>query len=455
MKLSHSRIESERGVALIVVLMLSTVVAALTMTLTLSGQTHVAIAYNQEMAARARTAAEAGLNHGLEVTSTYLRAWQTNGFASTSAAMTAMLRGPDNAAGSMAADADNGSLETWGVPRAPARVTFVAEDGTSYEVRVFDEDDPARGLTLSAADRTRITEDGNTVSDGNSRIIVRAIGYAPSNTRVMLEAHLSPVALPAIVSNGDLGISGNPTVAGTKGSVHANKNLDISGSPSISQDATASLSYIQGGSPTVAGDKGGGRPTVQVPHVDPMDHKSVADFILKADGTITTQAGVVLCVGIACKAVYGWEPDATGWMLAGTTLAPGTYFVEGDAKMSGNPGSAAAPISCSIIATGSIEISGNPDLRPDAPEIMFVSGGDLKITGGLTMPFNVEGMFLVHEQLFIAGNPDLNGQIIVENSPSVSALVATNEISGNPTVTYNGLVGSGGVLNVTGWREMR
>ena len=86
---------------------------------------------------------------------------------------------------------------------------------------------------------------------------------------------------------------------------------------------------------------------------------------------------------------------------------------------------------------------------------MFVAGGDLKITGGLTMPFNVEGMFLVHEQLFIAGNPDLNGQIIVENSPSVSTLVSTNEISGNPTVVYNGLVGSGGVLNVTGWREMR
>ncbi len=452
----NSRIQSERGVALIIVLMLSSVVAALTMTLTLSGQTHVAIAHNQEMAARARTAAEAGLNHGLEVTSSFLRAWQTNGFASTSAAMTSMLVGPDNAAGTVATNADNGSLETWGVPRPPARVTFVAEDGTSYEVRVFDEDDPARGLTLSAADRARITENGNTVTDGNSRIIVRAIGYGPANTRVMLEAHLSPVALPAIVSNGDLGISGNPAVAGTKGSVHANKNLDISGSPSVSQDATASLNYTQSGSPTVAGDKGGGRPTIQVPHVEPLDHKAIADFILQANGTMTNQAGVPLCVGLTCKLVYGWEPDgAVGWKLSGNTLAPGTYFVEGDAKMSGNPGSAAAPISCSIIATGSIEISGNPDLRPDAPEIMFVAGGDLKITGGLTMPFNVEGMFLVHEQLFIAGNPDLNGQIIVENAPSVSGLVVTNEISGNPTVTYNGLVGSGGVLNVTGWREMR
>jgi Tfp pilus assembly protein PilX len=456
MTLLNPRLQSERGVALIVVLMLSTVVAALTMTLTLSGQTHVAIAHNHEMAARARTAAEAGLNHGLEITSSYLRAWQTNGFANTSAAMTAMLRGPDNLVGTTASDADNGSLETWGVPRPPARVTFVAEDGTSYEVRVFDEDDPARGLTLSAADRTRITENGNTVFDGNSRIIVRAIGYAPANTRVVLEAHLSPVALPAIVSNGSLGISGNPTVSGTQGSVHANVNLSIGGSPVIEQNATASQTYSVSGGPTVGGESGGGRPTVQVPHVDPLDHKAIADFILKADGTMTTQAGVVLCTGILCGAVYGWEPDgATGWKVAGTTLAPGTYYVEGDAKMTGNPGTAAAPISCSIIATGSIEISGNPDLRPDAPEIMFVAGGDLKITGGLTMPFNVEGMFLVHEQLFIAGNPDLNGQIIVENSPSVSTLVSTNEISGNPTVVYNGLVGSGGVLNVTGWREMR
>ena len=456
MTLLNPRLQSERGVALIVVLMLSTVVAALTMTLTLSGQTHVAIAHNHEMAARARTAAEAGLNHGLEITSSYLRAWQTNGFANTSAAMTSMLRGPDNMVGTTASDADNGSLETWGVPRPPARVTFVAEDGTSYEVRVFDEDDPARGLTLSAADRTRITENGNTVFDGNSRIIVRAIGYAPANTRVVLEAHLSPVALPAIVSNGSLGISGNPTVSGTPGSVHANVNLSIGGSPVIEQNATASQTYSVSGGPTVGGESGGGRPTVQVPHVDPLDHKAIADFILKADGTMTTQAGVVLCTGILCGAVYGWEPDgATGWKVAGTTLAPGTYYVEGDAKMTGNPGSAAAPISCSIIATGSIEISGNPDLRPDAPEIMFVAGGDLKITGGLTMPFNVEGMFLVHEQLFIAGNPDLNGQIIVENSPSVSTLVSTNEISGNPTVVYNGLVGSGGVLNVTGWREMR
>ena len=442
--------------ALIIVLMLSTVVAALTMTLTLSGQTHVAISHNHEMAARARTAAEAGLNHGLEVTSAYLRAWQTNGFADTSAAMSRMLRGPDNVSGTTANDADNGSLETWGIARPPARMTLIAADSTSYEVRVFDEDDPARGLTLSAADRTRITENANTVLDGNSRIIVRAVGYAPGDTRVMLEAHLSPVALPAIVSNGSLNISGNPNVAGTHGSVHANVNLAIGGSPSIAKDATASQIFTTAGSATVGGDSGGGRPTVQVPPVKAADHKAIADFILKSDGTMTNQAGVTLCVGAACGLIYGWEPDGTtGWKLAGTLLAPGTYFVEGTAKMSGNPGSAASPIACSIIATGSIEISGNPDLKPDAPEIMFVTDGDLKITGGLTLPFNVEGMFLVHEQLFIAGNPDLNGQIIVENAPSVSTMVTTNEISGNPTITYNGLVGSGGVLNVTGWREMR
>ena len=103
--------------------------------------------------------------------------------------------------------------------------------------------------------------------------------------------------------------------------------------------------------------------------------------------------------------------------MAGNTLMAGTYLVEGDAHVSGSPGTAASPIPLSIIATGSIEISGNPDLRPDAPEILFVTDGDLKISGGLTLPMNVEGQILVREQLHISGNPNLFGQIVVENVP--------------------------------------
>ena len=240
------------------------------------------------------------------------------------------------------------------------------------------------------------------------------------------------------------------------GSVHANRNLSIGGSPSISQNATASLAYSQVGNPTVGGDKGGGRPNIQVPPVRAIDHRPVADFILKSNGQLTNQAGTVLCSGGSCKGTYGWEPNGSaGWKVAGNTLMAGTYYVEGDAHVSGSPGTAASPIPLSIIATGSIEISGNPDLRPDAPEILFVTDGDLKISGGLTLPMNVEGQILVREQLHISGNPNLFGQIVVENVPSVSNLVTGNTISGNPSITYNGLVGGGGTLNVTGWREIR
>jgi cytoskeletal protein CcmA (bactofilin family) len=453
---SQRGVASERGVALIIVLLLSSVLAALTMTLTLSGQTHVKISQNHEMAARARAAAEAGLNHGIEVTTANLRLWQANGFANTSAAMSAMLRGPDNQSGTSATDADNGSLEGFGVPRPPARVTFVAGEGTFYEVRLFDEDDAARGLTLPNADQTRINENGNTVLDSNSRIIVRAIGYAPSDTRVVLEAHVSPVPLPAIVANGNLTISGNPSIAGTMGSVHANSNLAISGSPTVSQNATASANYLPSGGPTVQGDSGGGRPTQQIPPVNAADHLAVADFILTSDGRLVQQAtGLTLCSGATCGAVYGWVPDATGWRVSGNTLASGTYYVQGTATISGNPGTAASPISISIIAEGSIDISGNPDFRPDAPEVLFVTNGDLSITGGLTIPFNVEGQILVREQIMIAGHPTLYGQIVVENATNNSTLVTDNQIAGNPSITYNGLVGGGGTLNVTGWREMR
>jgi cytoskeletal protein CcmA (bactofilin family) len=453
---SQRGVASERGVALIIVLLLSSVLAALTMTLTLSGQTHVKISQNHEMAARARAAAEAGLNHGIEVTTANLRLWQANGFATTSAAMSAMLRGPDNQSGTSGTDADNGSLEGFGVPRPPARVTFVAAEGTFYEVRLFDEDDPARGLTLPNADQTRISENGNTVLDSNSRIIIRAIGYAPSDTRVVLEAHVSPVPLPAIVANGNLTISGNPSVAGSMGSVHANSNLAITGSPSVSQNATASANYLSSGSPTVQGDSGGGRPTQQIPPVNAADHLAVADFILTSTGNLIEQStGTILCTGAACGAVYGWVPDATGWRVSGNTLASGTYYVQGTATISGNPGTAASPISISIIAEGSIDISGNPDFRPDAPEVLFVTNGDLSITGGLTIPFNVEGQILVREQIMIAGHPTLYGQIVVENASTNSSLVLENHIAGNPSITYNGLVGGGGTLNVTGWREMR
>src|SRR5690348_18473979 len=58
-------VRSEKGIALIVVLLLLGVMAALTTGLTLNGQTEVAMAANETYYAGARAAAEAGMNRAV------------------------------------------------------------------------------------------------------------------------------------------------------------------------------------------------------------------------------------------------------------------------------------------------------------------------------------------------------------------------------------------------------
>jgi hypothetical protein len=446
--------------ALIMVLLSLVIVSALSAAMVASARTEFLIARNHESGAHAQVAAEAGLNHAIEITLTYLSQWQVNGFASRQAAVDALFVGPDGQSGTTASDADNGSLQNIGIVQPPARVALSAAAQTAYQARVFDEDDPARGVTLSAADRTRIGENGNAVTDGNSQVVVRAIGYSRDDTAVTLEATIGLLTLPAIVSDGDLTISGNPDVLGTNGSVHANDDLTISGNPTISEDATASDTYSSSGSPNIGGSSGGSRPLISVPNVQAIDYKPQADFILKSNGTMTNQGGTVLCDASsnndACaNAGYGWKYEGSGnWKIDSQDPVNGAYYVEGDARISGNPGTPATPIQISIIAEGNIEISGNPDLRPELPEIMFVSNKDIKIAGNLTMPTAFEGQILVREQLHLSGNPTLAGQIIVQNVTSVSSLVTSNEISGNPTIVYNGLVGSN-TFAVVAWREVQ
>ena len=134
----------------------------------------------------------------------------------------------------------------------------------------------------------------------------------------------------------------------------------------------------------------------------------------------------------------------------------------GPATISGNLGKPGRPAALTIIAEDSIKISGNPDLTPDTPELMFVTDGDLMITGQLGIPLTVEGAMLVHEQLHISGRAVLSGQILVEDAEDNSTLVSgDSSISGTPTISYNGTLGGGGtgagvpVFTLTAWREVR
>jgi hypothetical protein len=446
----------ERGMALIGVLLLLMMMSGLCAALAVSGDTETIVSRNHQLAAEARAAAEAGLAHGIQLTIANLQNWEANGFADESAAMTRLLRGPDDAIGTTATNADNGSLETMGIPRTPARLQLAALPDVFYEVRLFDEDDPARGVTLSAADRARIGEDNQATNDTNERLVVRAIGYAASGIVATLEAMISPLLLPAIVTNNSLAISGNPSITGSQGGVHSNQNLTVSGNPTIEQNATASAAYSTSGSPDIGGTGGGGYPNLTIPQVRASDYLDQADFILHSDGRLEESAtGTIQCNassnGNACKAAYAWVYNGpNGWAISSNDEPPeGTYYIEGRASISGNIG----PVEISIIAEGSIDLSGNVDLTPRSPELLFVTDGDLKI-GGLVTSDTLEGQILVHEQLMISGNPTLAGQILVEDAATASTLVTNNTISGNPEIVYNGIAGSS-VFTVSAWRRIQ
>lgn len=450
----------DAGTVLLAVMVLMMLVSGLCAALTVSGSTETAIARNHQVSAQASAAAEAGLSHAVQVTIQNLRNWQANGFASGSAAISALLAGPDGLTGTGATNADNGSLEALGIPRAPARLALGTLADVTYQARVFDEDDPARGLTLGAADRTRIGENGNALTDGNTRMVVQATGYSSGNAIAAVEATIGTLVLPAIVTNQTLTISGNPTVSGTRASVHSNADLVISGSPSIAGNATATGTYTPSGHPAVSGTSGGGVGTISIPPIHAIDYRSRADFILTASGRLTQPNGTVICNASAQTSAcanlgYAWVYEGTGWSISGNGIpAAGTYYVEGDASISGSPGSAASPVQLSIIAEGNITISGNPDVRPDSPELLFVTDKDLKITGGLDVPIAFEGQILVREQVFLAGNPTLSGQLLVEGAASVSNLVTANTISGNATLVYNGIAGASSFA-VSAWRQVR
>ena len=458
-----SRARSSRGMALLSVLLVLMILSGLAAAMTTSGQTELLVARNTVSSAQAAAAAEAGLNHGAELAIPFVQQYLANGFASPTAAMTGLVQGPDGLTGNANADADNGSLENLGIPRPPAQLALGAVFGVTYEVRVLDEDDPARGITLTAADLARIGEDGDPTTDANSTVVVQAIGYATDNTRVTYETTIasSAASLPALAVGGDLEISGNPTIIGGLGGVHATGDLDISGNPNIAGDATAEGIYTESGNPTIGGISGGGQGSQQIPAVAAIDHKPNADFILTSTGQMTNQAGGVICdasgAADACEVMgYGWVHNPPGWELTGNSGTVGTYYVEGPATLSGNLGDAVTPFAMTVIAEDSIEVSGNPTLVPDMPEVLFVTDGDLKLNGNLGIG-GVEGAMLVHEQLMITGNPALMGQLIVEDAANNSTLVTATTISGNPTLSFNGTFGNAGgsVFSMSAWREVR
>lgn len=442
---------SERGVALVIVLLLMAVLSGLATGFAMNGNVEATMARNEVYYAGARAAAEAGINRATSAIVLY------NG--------NNLLTGLDNAPNT----ADDGDLGLLGLVTGAVDGSYAldANGQYRYSIEVLDDDDPSlyetalspEQLDAMCADACAGSEDGTGSVDVNGRLILRATGWGPSNTVARLARVLNTTIAnvdPSIIVDGDLDIGGNINLQGLKGSVHANGDLTVDGNAAdVSGDATASGQFTANDNFEAGGAQGGGYASINLPEVHAIDYQPLADYILHDDGTATLPDGVTAC-GAPCA---DWEWGSGTWQLNDNDAEVGTFYVETSVTIAGSPsGNGNNPIAVSIISEGSISITGSPRFEPEnAQNIQFVTDGDLMIGGNadLDAPAQVNGQIFVREQIHIAGNPEFQGRIIVTNEDNVFDDVTTNAIPGTPTITYNG--GLGGfttyTYNISGWIE--
>jgi hypothetical protein len=336
--------------------------------------------------------------------------------------------------------------------------------------------------------------------------VAYAVGFVPdtgdpSATRVVrTEYDFAPFRMRnvAILTDGDLYISGDPAISGTGGSVHSNQNVTISGDPTIAGTATAVGDYDLNGNPTIGDEdnSGGGRPPLFVPLVNVRQNYEMSEYDLCPDGNVRTGPAYpgpeapnmtdTPCQGTlladADSIEYrGWKKtgddasDGAKWDYGGNTAYDGVYYVyQGSASIGGNAGDSVAPWRLTLFAEpsavgsepnhcphtgGDIEIGGNVSVQyhDKGVPVLFMAGRDLRISGNPDQTH--EGFMAAHEQFNISGNPILNTALIANDkcdSPASSVADADHEISGNPTITYDGQFEAPVGLNIriTLWLEL-
>jgi len=457
-------VRSEKGVALIIVLLLLAVMAGLTTGLTLNGQTEIAMAHNETYFAGARAAAEAGMNRAVE---------QIIGDTTADLIATKAIPGIGN--GPLALNNDY-----------------------SYSFQILDDDDPALygGAALTPNQLAAMAENGDANLDLNSRMILRATATGPHSTTVTVARILSRFTIPniptvttinpAILVNGNLDLDGNSLVVnGTQGNVHANG--DITGGPAtgITGNVTATGAIDDDIDP--GGLKAGGMPAMPVPEIKASDYLNIATHKLTSTGTIQVPDGSGGWMNCTSGCPTGWTFNSTTatWSADGSMPAvpspnKATYYVEGNAEVHGT-GKSPGFTEISIITEGNLKVTGNGKFKPgNASKIQFVTNGDLELGGTADAddPIDMDGQIMVREQIKIYGNSEFQGRVMVEDRDSATnawdainnpngrkgaSALNENNLSGNMTVTYNGSLGGITVTSpggpptytniISGWME--
>jgi hypothetical protein len=338
---------------------------------------------NRERAARAMHIAEAGLAHALGAARDSLRGVN----------LTNILRGGDNVVGGVDDSLLWGHVKMLPTDWIPASGTAVT--GGRYFVTLFDDPGDPNPAPLT---------------DGNDRIIVRCRGITDDGGEAQIEAMIGSLLLPGIATDGNLEISGKPTMVGACGGIHANGNLFGGGQPVVSTVASASGQVTVSVNPQIDA-----APSILIPDMLPTDHMTQCDY--------TVNVG-------------------TGTYEITSSSAQGTWCVTGNVKL-GDMGSASSPRFISVIATGSIEISGKPFIKADhSDEILLLAGGDFSFSGdweGGDDEWAGEGLLYAGGHCYISSKPKITGQVVCKSKadpPGAKDLTDSNLISGDATITY-------------------
>ncbi len=393
-------LRNERGVALPLALMAFVVLGALSAALLSVGSSEVQIASNHLRNTQAQFLAEAGLEHAFNTLRT-TPSYMTNANATLQNIIpTTQLGG----AGNYTAQYQKAGDFTWRV-----------------------------------------------VSTG-----VSAIGGSQAIRRAVMSTYFR--SNDAILTDGSLTISGSTDVLATDGqcgNVHTNENLTVNGGATlqISGNATSSGTYQEIGNPNIGGDHDtASEPEKTIPSIDPAYFLTVAQASLSADhlfqmmanGKVLNGNGTTELADLASGGSYcGWSYTAGAplaqWTLSGNTFCNGTYYFEGNSKVTSSPGDTSNPWNTTLIATGSLELAGNPTIGADANytvhDTLLIAGQDVKLNG--TPSNGYTGLIAAHEQFSLSGNGTINGFIIGENASSTSTLVTANTVSGNLMLTYD------------------
>jgi type II secretory pathway pseudopilin PulG len=291
-------------------------------------------------------------------------------------------------------------------------------------------------------------------------------------------AYFTPDA--AILTEGDLMISGNPDVLGISGHIHSNSALTVSGNPEASGNVTATGALNSSGSITAAGLVSGNQPRMDIPDFSPRElygqRQAYAGswYDLCPNGRVRAPAAVGQppCSGTeifntASGTDYrGWKLSGDNWDFSSNTGYDGVYYVFGKgAKIGGNPGTPATPATMTILVeaaaapddgkSGNLEISGNPHLRPFLSEILSVTDRDIKLNGNPAQSFN--GFFGAREQIDIGGNPVMTGSIVSLGRPHTpGSPIVNNSVSGEAIITFDGSMALplGNRLRLSAWNEL-